>query len=112
MLNQWKYFVNYLLDPRLEISNNITEGKIRSYVVPRKNFLFHDTMKAASSSATVFSIVETAKANNLKPYEYIKFLLENISKMDFTNNPDEIDKFLPWSPSIPDFCISMEKKFD
>jgi transposase len=66
-------------------------------------------MKDASSSATVFSIVETAKANNLRPYEYIKFLLENISKIDFENNPDEIDNPLPWSPNIPEYCISIEK---
>jgi len=111
-LNQWKYLVNYLLDPRLELSNNGTERCVKSYIIPRKNFLFHDTMKGASSSATVFSIVETAKANNLRPYEYIKFLLENISKVDFENNPDEIDNLLPWSPSIPEYCISMENKFD
>jgi len=111
-LNQWKYLVNYLLDPGLNISNNETEGKIRAYVIPRKNFLFHDTMKGASSSATVFSLVETAKANNLNPYEYIKYLLGIMPRIDFENNPDEIENLLPWSDKIPQKCISLEKNLD
>ena len=63
---------NYLKDPRCEISNNRAENKIRPFTVGRKNWLFSDTPAGARASAVIYSIVETAKANNLAPRDYIQ----------------------------------------
>ena len=67
---------DYLKDPRCEISNNRAENKIRPFTVGRKNWLFSDTPAGARASAVIYSIVETAKANNLAPIDYIQFLLK------------------------------------
>ena len=63
--NQKPYMENYLLDGRCSISNNIAENIARPYAVGRKNFLFHDTVKGARASSIIYSLVETAKLNNL-----------------------------------------------
>ena len=73
--NQRKYMENYLLDGRCSISNNAAENAIRPFTVGRKNWLFADTPKGASASATVYSIIETAKANGLNVYTYLEYLL-------------------------------------
>ena len=61
--NQWPNLVNYLKDGRLELSNNIAERSIKPFVISRKNFLFANTPSGATSSAVIFSMIETAKAN-------------------------------------------------
>ena len=63
---------NFMLDGRIEISNNRAENAIRPYVTWRKNWLFADTTRGAKASAIVYSIIETAKANQLNPYMYRK----------------------------------------
>ena len=63
-----------------------------------------DTINGAKSSAVIYSIAETAKANNLKPYDYFEYLLTEIPKlMDKTAGEaeKELDKLLPWSPELP-----------
>ncbi len=70
-LDQWKYLENYLLDGRLEASNNRAERSIKPFVIDRKNFLFANTPRGAKASATIFSICETAKENGLNPYDYL-----------------------------------------
>jgi transposase len=70
-IEQWKY----LLDPRLEISNILDERSIRSFCIGKKNHLSSDTQNGAYASATIYSLVQTTKENNLKPYENFKFLL-------------------------------------
>ena len=68
-LNQWEKLNNYLLDGRLEVDNNRAERSIKSFVIGRKNFLFSNTPRGARASAIIYSMVESAKENNLKPYE-------------------------------------------
>ena len=68
--------MNYLLDGRCEISNNAAERRVKSYVMGRKNFLFHNSADGAKASVIVLSLIETAKANNLAPIDYIQFLLK------------------------------------
>lgn len=74
-LGQWKYLERYLLDGRLEISNNRCERAIRTFAVDRKNFLFANTPRGAKASAVVYSLVETAIMNKLNPYEFLLDLL-------------------------------------
>ncbi|MHB1483648.1 MAG: IS66 family transposase [Saccharofermentanales bacterium] len=104
-IEQWQYLEAYLLDPRLEISNNLAERSIRPFCVGRKNHLFSDTQNGAHASAVIYSLVETTKENNLKPYEYFKYLLTNMPNSDFRENPDRIQDFLPWSDKIPETCV-------
>ena len=64
----------YLKDGRLEISNNLAERSIKPFVIDRKNFLFANTPKGAQSSAVIFSIIETAKAKGLDPFNYLTYI--------------------------------------
>ena len=105
-LNQWESLNTFLLDGRLEIDNNRTERSIKPFVIARKNFLFCDTPGGARSSATTFNLIESAKENGLKPYDYIEYLLEELPNA----STKDLDSFMPWSDSIPERCRSPKKK--
>jgi len=79
---------------RLEIDNNISERSIKPFVVGRKNWLFSNTPKGARASATIYSIVETAKENGLNPFEYLKYLFEKLPNMDIEDK-EALDEILP-----------------
>jgi transposase len=102
-LNQWGKLQVVLEDGRLELSNNRAERAIKPFVIGRKNWLFSNTPKGASASATIYSIVETAKGNGLSPYHYLEYLFERLPNIDL-KSPRELDDLLPWSASIPDRC--------
>jgi AraC-like DNA-binding protein len=99
-LKQWKYLVNYLLDGRLEISNNRTERTVKMFVIDRKNFLFANTSRGAKSSAIIFSIVQTALDNGLNPYEYLVNIFRSLPNSSLTENPERLDSFLPFSKNL------------
>lgn len=86
--NQWKYLVNYTLDGRLEITNNLAERSIKPFVIDRKNFMFSNTPNGAQSTAVTISIIETAKANDIDPYQYLLWIFKNAPK----NKTDDEDK--------------------
>ncbi|KPH68143.1 MULTISPECIES: IS66 family transposase [Bacillaceae] len=98
--NQWNKLTVFLEDGRLEIDNNRSERSIKPFVIGRKNFLFSNTPKGAESSAIIYSIVETAKENGLSPFEYLKYLFEQLPNIDSTNE-EAMDQLLPWSTTIP-----------
>lgn len=100
---QWHKLIVFLEDGRLEIDNNRSERSIKPFVIGRKNFLFSNMPKGAKSSAVIYSLVETAKENGLKPFEYLKYLFEQLPNIDTTND-EELDQLLPWSPNIPLHC--------
>ena len=102
-LKYWITLCNFMLDGRLYIDNNASERNIRGYVSGRKAWLFANTSNGATASAILYSLVLTAYANNLKPFEYIHFLLKS---MPNSNVKDQavLDSYLPWSESIPDEC--------
>lgn len=93
-LEQWKYLERYLLDGRLEISNNRAERSIKPFVIDRKNFLFANTVRGAKSSAVMFSIIETAKENGLNPYAYLTYIFKAAPNMDI-GDPEQLKKLLP-----------------
>lgn len=103
-LNQKPYMENYLLDGRLSISNNAAENAIRPFTVGRKNWLFSDTVRGAEASAAIYSIVETAKANELNVYMYFKYLLEQMTACDWYCNPELLDGMMPWSSAVQEAC--------
>jgi hypothetical protein len=101
--NQKEYLENYLLDGRIPCSNNHAENAIRPFAAHRRSWLFADTPKGAESSAIAYSIVETAKSNNLNVYEYLVHIFKSLPNLDFVNNPELLRNFLPWS-DLPDQC--------
>jgi hypothetical protein len=96
MPNQRSKLENVLLDGRLEFSSNRAERSIKPFVIGRKNWLFSNTEKGADASAMLYSIIETAKENGLKPYEYLKYIFEIAPNIDI-KSPAEIEKLLPWN---------------
>jgi hypothetical protein len=94
----------FLEDGRIELSNNRAENKIRPFIVGRKNWLFSDTSKGAKASAVVYSIVETAKANNLNVYMYLVHIFSKMPASDIKSDPSLINDFMPWSQKLPDYC--------
>ena len=102
-LNQWDSLNIFLLDGRLELDNNRAERSIKPFVIGRKNFLFSNTSKGARSSAIIFSIVETAKENGLKPNDYLMYLFEQMPNID-QKDPNLIELLMPWSKTLPDSC--------
>ena len=81
-------------------SSNRAENQIRPFTVGRKNWLFSDTPAGAKASAMIYSIVETAKANNLAPRDYIQFLFKNLPDMEIQTHPDCLKQMLPWGKLI------------
>ena len=98
--NQKEYLNEFINHGDVDISNNIAENAIRPFVIGRKNWLFCDTVKGAEASAIIYSLVETAKANELDPYFYLLTLLDEIRFIG--KNPDNatLDLFLPWSRNM------------
>lgn len=70
-LNQWERLTKFLEDGRLEIDNNRSERAIKPFVIGRKNWLFANTARGAKASATIYSVMETAKENGLNPFQYL-----------------------------------------
>ena len=94
--NQRNELFTYLESGYLPIDNNrIERDAIKVFVICRKNFLFCKNANGAEKTAKIFSIVQTARANGLKVEEYIKYLIENIDKV-------ELEKLLPWHKDLPD----------
>ena len=100
-LNQEKYLRVFLADGEVPMDNNASERAIRGFCIGKKNWQVIDTINGAESSAIIYSIVETAKANRLKPYEYIVHLLTEISKHMDDKNQDFFKDLLPWSLELP-----------
>lgn len=100
-LNQEKYLRVFLTDGDVPIDNNASERAIRGFCIGKKNWQMIDTIHGAKSSAIIYSIVETAKANNLKPYDYVQYLLEEILKHMDDRDCSFLEDLLPWSEKLP-----------
>ena len=107
--NQKPYLETYLLDGRLEISNNRAENAIRPFTIGRKNWLFAVTPKGAGASAAIYSLVESAKANGLDIYKYFNYILTLMPGMDWHNHPGLLEKLLPWSDKAKLYCADKTK---
>jgi len=106
-INQEKYLKVFLENPDVPIDNSASERSIRTFCLGKKNWLFHNTANGARASALIYSISETAKLNELRPYYYFKYLLTELPKCcDKKGNiePADLDYLMPWSDSLPDEC--------
>ena len=99
--NQEKYLRVFLTDGDVPIDNNASERAIRGFCIGKKNWQMIDTIHGAKSSAIIYSIVETAKANNLKPFDYVQHLLEEIPKHMDDRDCSFLENLLPWSEKLP-----------
>ena len=100
-LNQEKYLRVFLTDGDVPIDNNASERAIRGFCIGKKNWQMIDTIHGAKSSAIIYSIVETAKANNLKPFDYVQHLLEEMPKHMDDKDCSFLEDLLPWSEKLP-----------
>ncbi|MEX1056707.1 MAG: IS66 family transposase [Natronospirillum sp.] len=96
-LNQWDTLVGYCERGDLHISNVLAENAIRPFAIGRKAWLFADTTQGAHASATCYSLIETAKANDLNPAAYIQHILDHIAKADTV---EKIEALLPWNVDL------------
>jgi transposase len=91
-LSNWEKLIIYIQDGRLRPDNNMVENAIRPFVVGRKNWLFAGSPDGARASATFFSLIETAKANGLEPYAYLRHIFE---KLPMAQTEEDLKKLLP-----------------
>lgn len=109
--NQRKGLDMFLKDGRIPISNNLCEANIKPFATARRAWLFADSQKGAKATAVLYTLVESAKANHLDIYEYLKYLLEEMPNNRHLEYPEIIDRYLPWSKELPERCrLRIEKK--
>ncbi|MEQ8693405.1 MAG: IS66 family transposase [Pseudomonadales bacterium] len=90
---EWDKLIVYLEDGRLEIDNNGAENAIRPFVIGRKNWLFSDSVAGVNASANLYSLIETAKANGLEPYAYLRQVYTELPRSETV---EAIEALLPW----------------
>lgn len=96
-------FRTFLTDGSLEIDNNASERAIKSFVIGRKNWVLQNTSKWASASATIYSLIETAKSNSLSVEKYLLYLMDILSNLeDKDKNKETLMKYMPWSNDLPE----------
>ena len=103
-MNQESYLKVFLEHGEVPIDNSATERAIRPFTIGRANWHITDTVNGAKASAMIYSLVETAKANHLKIYDYLKHLLTEIPKHMDECTLDFVEDLLPWSESLPQEC--------
>ncbi len=101
-LNQWVKLTEFLNNGSLEISNNRAERAIKPFVIGRKNWLFCNSEGGAKASSTLYSIIETAKANGIDPFNYLKYLFEMLPNLKWEDKT--VDNLMPW-------CEGIQSKF-
>ena len=103
-LNHEKALCIFLEDGEVPLDNNATEGALRSFCLHKHTWKLIDTIDGARSSAIIYSIIETAKANHLNPFRYLEFLLEILKEHQDDTDRSFIDELLPWSKTLPEIC--------
>lgn len=95
----WQKLNVYTQDGRLSIDNNPAENAIRPFVIGRKNWLFSASVNGAKASANIYSLIETAKANQLEPYQYLRHIF---TELPSATTVDHIETLLPWNVNLQD----------
>ncbi len=101
--NEWDKLIHYLDDGRLEIDNNGAENAIRPFVVGRKNWIFSTSVRGVKASANLYSLIETAKANGLEPYTYLRHLFTELPKAETV---EAIEALLPGKLDMGQITLS------
>ena len=96
MLDRWQQLNHYLLDGQLHIDNNLIENDIRLFALGKKNWIFKGSPRGAKAGAIFFSLIKTAQANHLEPYQYLRYMLTHLPHCQ---NEADYKKLLPWNLS-------------
>ena len=104
--NQRKELSEFLNDGRIPLTNSKAERAIRPFAIHRKNWLFADSVEGAITNATMYSLIESAKMNNLNIHRYIQYLLEELPQFEDMPNEKALEKYLPWSKDLPDDILN------
>jgi len=94
MHNQWSKLIRYCEDGHIPISNILAENAIRPFVIGRKAWLFADTPKGAHASGIFYGLIETAKANGIDPYAYLRHIFK---ELPYADTVEKLEALLPWS---------------
>ena len=111
-LGQWHSLVRYLDEPVVGMDNNLAENAIRPFVIGRKNWLFFDQPEGAEAGAKLYSLIETAKANQLEPYSYLLYIFSKLPHI-MTDDKKELEKLLPYTLTqeiLTDYRNQYEKR--
>jgi len=103
-VNQKEHLATFMLDGCIEISTNRVENNIRPFTTGRKNWLFADTVKGAEASAMAYSIISTASANGLNPYEYLKYLFTVLPTVLSKDPEADLSLYFPWADEVQEKC--------
>ena len=109
--NQKENLSKFLNDGKIPIDNSRAERSIRPFATHRKNWLFADTIAGAEANAVWYTIVESAKINNLNINKYIKYLLEELPQLEGEQSEEELEKYLPWSKMLPEDIQNFGKEY-
>lgn len=110
-MNQEKYLRVFLESTIISLDNNDAEHSIKKFCVGKHGWHIIDSKQGAKASAILYSIAETAKANDLNPFAYFKFLMEQLKEYPRNDVPEEeLEKFMPWSEALPNCCKQLKKQ--
>ena len=112
-LNQEEYLRVFLSDGEVPIDNLASERALRTFTIGRKNWMTINTVRGAQASAMIYSITETARANGLNVYYYVKHLLEDLLEIELADgsiDEKELEQLMPWSKELPAECYSKRRK--
>ena len=112
-LNQEKYLKVFLTDGEVPIDDSASERALRNFTIGRKNWVTINTVRGAQASAIIYSLTETARANDLNVYYYVRHLLTELPQLIYANGKIEesrLEPLMPWSKTLPADCYSKRRK--
>lgn len=108
-INQEEALKVFLDDGEVPLDNNATEGSLRSFCLHKHAWKLIDSIDGAQSSAIIYSITETAKANNLNPFCYLEYILTVMKDHQEDTDYRFMEELPPWSEQLPEICKSKTK---
>ena len=108
-LNNKQGLSEYIENGNLPMTNSLAERAIRPFTIGRKNWLFCDTVNGAKASAAIYSIVETAKANGLSPYQYLCLIFTQLPGSNYEKDTRVLEGLMPWGKMAQEKCKQNER---
>ena len=105
--NQRQYMMTFLEDSHCSICNNLSENSIRPVTVGRRNWLFSDSVQGAEASMMLYSLLETARANELNPKKYLEYVLKARPSEKMTS--EELELLTPWNKEVQKVCTNISE---
>ena len=112
-LNHEKYLKVFLRDGEVPIDDSASERALRNFTIGCKNWIMINTVRGAQASAIIYSLTETARANDLNVYYYVRHLLTELPQLIYANAKIEgsrLEPLIPWSKTLPADCYSKRRK--